>query len=89
MNSSPYGLRMVQVVGPGTDADAEDPAAPIDGTALARLTADYAEATLNGANVLQRFGKDSPEFREADYETGRVFRQIRELQGLCNRHWME
>lgn len=53
-----------------------------------RLSAEHAEATMHAAKVLRQKGMDSPEFREADAATGRLYVQIRELLGKRGQHWM-
>jgi len=53
-----------------------------------RLSAEHAVATAHATNVLRLNGMESPEFREADAATGKLYVKIRELLGKRRQHWM-
>ncbi|MDA8190952.1 MAG: hypothetical protein M0Z68_05675 [Gammaproteobacteria bacterium] len=59
-----------------------------EGAELRRLLAEHTEATLYAGAILNKYGMESAEFREADKATGLLWRRIREIQGLSDQHWM-
>lgn len=55
---------------------------------LKRLYAEYAEAAANGAKALAEKGMHSPEFAEADWATGRLYRRMREMLAKAGQRWI-
>lgn len=60
---------------------------PEEGKEYRRLYEEHERATIHAANMLRAYGMESNEFRAADAETCRLWKSLRELQGMAGQHW--
>lgn len=58
-----------------------------EGAELQELYQEHAKASAHAGEVLRQYGMESPQFSEADANTGKIWRRIRELLGDDGRPW--
>ena len=56
-----------------------------DAAEYQRLYIDYYAAISKAVATLKARGMDSEEFRQADADAGRIWKQLRELQGMSGK----
>jgi len=59
-----------------------------EGERLQQLWAVWAHAKLRTQDAIVCYGMSSETFRKADAEEGEIIRQIREIHGTADMHWM-
>jgi hypothetical protein len=61
---------------------------PAQAVELRQLHEAHALASQRTLDAIKAHTMDSPEYREAEAATGKIWKQIRKLQGKSGEHWM-